>query len=390
MNNRLLWVGFFLGAWGMGACSSAGSTDKDYGGGGSLGGEDGGAGSGGSGIDVPDSGFLEVSTEDTALETGGTKEPIPVDCTGCQGIGEGLENLLCAIELCDPKMVMSSEYHSPTATKPQKIASSRSAVARFGAPNNGLAPLVNDSYALMATGPAKGTDHNVTLGDFGLTTPDGASVPDPFAPPQDTINLTYDVMEWKLRLKAPAEAHGFRINYVFFSEEYDEYIGREFNDKFYIFLEAASTNGGARTVINFTECRDPNSYHDFTCSAAQAANDLCHEGDRFCYVAINTALSDCCWYQGCPNKTKPNTDISGTGFSCGTEQVDGLGDGSMGHTYGSSTGWLKTEWPIEPNEEFTLIFHIHDTADSLFDSEVILDGFTFLTQVDKGTAPVVK
>ena len=42
MNNRLLWVGFFLGAWGMGACSSAGSTDKDYGGGGSLGGEDGG------------------------------------------------------------------------------------------------------------------------------------------------------------------------------------------------------------------------------------------------------------------------------------------------------------------------------------------------------------
>jgi hypothetical protein len=242
----------------------------------------------------------------------------------------------------------------------------------------------------MATGPAKGTDHNVTLGDFDFATPDGKSVVDPFAPAQDTFNQTYDVMEWKVRLKAPSQAHGFRVHYVFFSVEYEEYIGREFNDKFYIFLEAGSTNGGQRTVINFTDCREPNTYFDFMCSPDQAASGTCEEGKRYCYIAVNTALSECCWYKGCPDKTEPNTDITGTGFSCGTEQTDGLGDGSMGFTYGSSTGWLMTEWPIEPDEEFTLIFHIHDTADSLFDSEVILDGFTFLTQAGKGTVPVVK
>jgi hypothetical protein len=61
----------------------------------------------------------------------------------------------------------------------------------------------------------------------------------------------------------------------------------------------------------------------------------------------------------------------------------------MGFTYGSSTGWLYTEWPIEPNEEFTITFHIHDTADAILDSEVILDRFIFVKDPDPGTGPVV-
>jgi hypothetical protein len=110
----------------------------------------------------------------------------------------------------------------------------------------------------------------------------------------------------------------------------------------------------------------------------------CEEGDQLCYVTINSALSECCWYDGCTTMAE-NTDISGTGFECGTEDVDYVGDYSMGYTYGSSTGWLVTEWPVEPNEEFTITFHLHDTADSLLDSEVILDKFVFVTEADAGT-----
>jgi hypothetical protein len=44
-----------------------------------------------------------------------------------------------------------------------------------------------------------------------------------------------------------------------------------------------------------------------------------------------------------------------------------------------------TEWPVEPGEEFWLTFHVHDTGDGIFDSEVILDGLQFVGAVTPGT-----
>ncbi len=199
---------------------------------------------------------------------------------------------------------------------------------------------------------------------------------DPFA---RYISLSHDVMEWRIHLKAPAGAHGFRIHYVFLSEEYDEFIGTPFNDKFYIFLEAASTNNGERTVINFTRCRNEDTYYDFICDPAQ--HPYCEEDQHYCYIAINTAFSECCWFRDCPDGTW-STDLSGTGFSCAADR-----DGDT-ETFGSSTGWLKTEWVIEPEEEFDIIFHIHDTADHIYDSEVIIDKFLFVGSVDPDTGPV--
>jgi hypothetical protein len=94
-------------------------------------------------------------------------------------------------------------------------------------------------------------------------------------------------------------------------------------------------------------------------------------------VAINTALSECCWLGGCPDG-KATTDIGGTGFSCADQ-------GGDSDTHGSSTGWLMTEWPIEPGETFKLTFHIHDTGDGVFDSAAILDGLQFVGSVTPGT-----
>ncbi len=313
----------------------------------------------------------DTSTEDSGPENELTSEPIVPECTDCPGVGNSLEHMLCAIDLCDEDVVLDQEYTSPTV--PNKTDTTRAAVVRFGDPTNHLAPLLNDSYTLMATGPASGVLHDNALG--GLL--GGKSVPDPF----DKQHPTYDVMEWRLHLKAPAEADGFQIHYVFFSEEYDEYVGSQYNDKFYVFIEAASTNDFTRTVINFTACRNPNGYHDFVCTAEQAERNICVEGEKYCYIAINTALSECCWYGGCPQGTW-STNISGTGFVCAASE---LADSS---SRGSSTGWLVTEWPIEPGEEFDIIFHIHDTSDGQLDSEVILDKFLFVKNVQAGTAPV--
>jgi hypothetical protein len=304
---------------------------------------------------------IDVDTDgDDDDGTGGQTGPIPTECDGCVSTGSGLENMLCAFDICDPETFVDQGYASPTGST---VAGTYAAVSRFGSQTNGLAPKLNDSYALVASGPATGTEHTQDMG--------GGTAPDPWANDEYADAETHDNMEWTLSLKAPSEAHGFGFKYVFFSEEYDDFIGTTFNDKFYVFIEAGSTNGGARSIINFTACREPDSYFDFQCGAGQTG---CQEGARYCYIAINSAFSDCCWYNGCPQGTSAQvgTKIDGTGFECATGQM------MDGPTQGSSTGWLQTTWPILPDETFTLVFHIHDTGDGIFDSEVILDSFQFL------------
>ncbi len=307
--------------------------------------------------------FDGTAAPPVAPTSSGDDVAILPSCSGCSGVGGELDNMRCAIELCDDELFLEQNYSSPSDSA---VDGTFAAVRRFGSARNDLEPRHGDSYALMATGPATGTDHSRELG--------GQSVLDPFAADADTD--VFDVMEWRLRLQAPPTANGFSIRYVYFSEEYDDYIGTEFNDKFYVFLEAGSTNGGKRTVINFTECRDSQQYYDFVCGQGM---QYCNPGERYCYIAINTALSECCWYGGCQLETD-RTDISGTGYECA------FGSSTDFDAHGSSTGWMETQWPIEPNEVFDLTFHIHDSGDGIYDSEVILDRFVFLEEANPGTA----
>ena len=143
-------------------------------------------------------------------------------------------------------------------------------------------------YSLMSTGLT-----NTTRGESIHSLPGGTGLPDPFA--NDSL-ISYDHVEFKVQLTAPPEAVGFAIDYVFMSVEYEEYIGSNFNDKFYIQLNAPSTTSDQEQVINFTDCLDPNSYYDL----------ISPLGDPQCYIAINTAFSESC--------DNVITDISGTGF----------------------------------------------------------------------------
>ena len=276
-----------------------------------------------------------------AGEATGKLEP---DCGGFTCLGTSMEAVQCGLDLCYPNyedMVQSVAVSSPSNSN---YSNAYAAVEHFGYPTNDLAPFAPPSYVLLASGTATGTSHSVNLG--------GSEINDPFDPGGNGAN---DVVEIKLTMKAPPGAKGFSIDYIFFSEEYEEYIGTSFNDKFYILLNAPETTGGQDTIINFTGCSNPSLYFDFD-----------KDGSKWCYIAINTAFSEPC--------TNPTTDISGTGFECGAPDS----------SHGSSTGWLVTTWPIESEEEFTLTFHVHDASDSIYDSEVILDNFTWEADVVVG------
>jgi len=299
--------------------------------------------------------------------------PIEEDCSGCTNTGATPEVMLCAIDLCDPSVATGTEVSSPTG---DNITGAYGAVVRFGDAANDLEPILNGSYAGMASGPASGTGHSTDLAG-------GGTASDPYSSDGYDIN---DVVEWRIHLTAPEGAHGFEFYYVFFSEEYDDFVGTSFNDKFYVF-KSAQNDDASRQIINFTDCRDPATYSDFTCSSTDAvgssalAAGACTDGNKYCYIAINSALSDCCWYNGCPDGTG-GTNIAGTGFECaGTQLTDSMAKGS-------STGWLKTSWPCEPGEQFDIVFHIHDTSDGIYDSEVILDSFQFVGTSEAGTVPI--
>lgn len=307
-------------------------------------------------------------------------DAIAMDCGACVATGVDLADLRCAIDLCDPGYVRNGDgayaavtgYRSAGMGGTCALEDTREALARFGAPSNDLAPRLNGSYAILATGDWDAVPHTTSCSPLPEGDPDaGPLVEDGFVG-GDANKIMYDAVEWRLELRAPSAARSFSFDYVFFSTEYDEAISGLHSDKFYAILEAASTNAGAPTVINTTACRDEAAYFDFE-------NEY---GVKACYVAVNSALSECCWYGGCPDGTA-ETSIAGTGFECaGGALSDAAGNGS-------STGWLRTAWPIEPGEEFAVTFHVHDTNDSSFDSAAIVDAFRFHTTANSGeTVPV--
>ncbi len=134
-----------------------------------------------------------------------------------------------------------------------------------------------------------------------------------------------DLAQVELELTAPADAHSFSFDFRFFSAEYPDYIGSQYNDTFYAILQADSTHDGQPTNISF----------DAAGKAIEINNN---------YFA---------------NPFHPCSE-RGSGF-----------------VYGGSTCWLRTSWPIEPGETFVLTFSVHDEGDAIYSSTVLLDNFRF-------------
>lgn len=275
-------------------------------------------------------GAVEIDGDDIDNDCDGVKAGEPgsaIDCTCATScVGSTVDDFLCAMDMCCDNLVINKAVSSPTGAN---TTGAWGAITQYGSASNDLTPFQGSSYAVLSSGLYGSPSHQIgdALSGSGSAYIGG--------------DEAYDAVEYAVTMKAPTGATGFSIDYIFMSAEYEEFIGSQYNDKFFIYLEAASTSGGARTVINFTDCSNPNAYYDTIIG-----------GQKVCYIAINTAFSEPC--------TNPATNIAGTGYEC---------------DIGSSTGWLTTKWPINSDETFKLIFHIHDTSDEIYDSLVLLDNF---------------
>jgi hypothetical protein len=275
---------------------------------------------------------------------GETDEPSSdCDCGGA--------DLVRALDLCDDRFLRSWEerFVAPGA------ANGSAVLERYGAGSNGLGTRHGCTYAVLATAPVDiaacdpelcpsghrqpGTDYYY---DGWFACEDGPGEPEP-SPTGSDGALICDARQLVLHLTAPSNANGFSFDFVYLSTEYPEWVGEGFNDTFYAIVDRPSVS----------------EYRNISYDEAG------HE------IEIDNAFFE----------SPPTTDITGTGY-------DGtcLNEDFSRTVCGSSTGWLRTSWNVNPGEEFSLTFSIHDEGDGFYDSATILDNFEWsLNPVDPGT-----
>lgn len=158
----------------------------------------------------------------------------------------------------------------------------------------------------------------------------------------------------EVKLRAPKNATGYKYFFKFYSFEFAEYVCTPYNDQ-YIALVDPAPAGSQNGNISFDKSKNPVSVNI-------AFFDICNPN-------ANDFASKC--NSGCPSKPNPycpngDAELAGTGFA------DGWGEDA------GATIWLQTEAPIGGGEEFTIRFAIWDTADQIYDSTVLIDGFQWI------------
>ncbi len=135
-----------------------------------------------------------------------------------------------------------------------------------------------------------------------------------------------DLLWFQATLEVPGGTHGFRVDFAFFSEEFPEFVGSQYNDMFVVWSSSESYVG-----------------------------NLCFVNNQPCTV---TALWPVDYEQFAP-------ELAGTGF----EIID--------FDEGGGTGWYQIKGSAEPHETLQLTFALFDMGDDILDTLVLLDGFSW-------------
>ncbi|MEM6291143.1 MAG: choice-of-anchor L domain-containing protein [Myxococcota bacterium] len=179
------------------------------------------------------------------------------------------------------------------------------------------------------------TEHGSNLGEGGAPFEDCDGVGDCSDSLRDQwqagLAEANDLLWLQFETQAPAGTYGFSFDFAFFSAEFPEYVGSEFNDIFVAWSSSESYTG-----------------------------NLCFVNDQPCTV---TAL----WP---PQFTEGNPALDGTLFEPGEGEDDGLPG-----TSGEATGWFEARGSAIPGEFVQLTFAVFDMGDTIFDTLVLLDNF---------------
>lgn len=175
----------------------------------------------------------------------------------------------------------------------------------------------SDDMVLLSSGYASqvlsGQDH-----DLGTTGYD----------PTEPVSPVYDQALLELTLQVPEGMHSLKFDWYFLSREYPFYVGSSFNDRFTVMQSGALFDGN----IVFDE---NGSVVDVNNALFTVTDALSLEGTGF-------------W--------RPSS-VSPTGFD------------------GGGTGWVTTQTPVQPGEVVDLRIDVHDVADGVYDSGVVIDNF---------------
>jgi Putative metal-binding motif len=210
--------------------------------------------------------------------------------------------------------------------------------------------------------PAYGTSPNNALMCRFSKAPDGfpRDAPSCTGVPTSTDRTATDGMALELTLVVPSNAVGLSFDFDFYSTEFPNYVCSEKNDHFVALLSSKHPKTPADKNISFDS--------------------------RGSVVNVNSGFMAVC---------RPAT-INGRTFACprGEAELKGTGmdlelqnQDNEPYLQGGATGWLRTNAPVVPGETIVLRLAIWDTADSAWDSTVLLDNFTWLLKDQPKVVP---
>lgn len=232
---------------------------------------------------------------------------------------------------------------SYTPRQGQRLLALSSGVAR--APGQaGATRSCSDELPTRSTGLPEGFDGQSSSCDL-------------FTDEKPSVN---DAVALELELRVPSNVAAISFDSAFFTDEYPDFICSIFNDFFQVVVMPKRMGSGKEGNVVFDQDGNPVSVNNSLLRVCEPGE---HGGKSFT----------------CPLGP---TSLAGTGIDdcAGTALLPGgiFGDlNGMREAYGASTGWLNTQFAVEPSEIITIRFTIWDSGDSSLDSVSIVDHVRF-------------
>ncbi len=298
---------------------------------------------------------LKVCRDNTDNDCDKKTDELPTRCDDPSKLSKDNPlDMARAMEICDSDHKCGMESKCPGKLKCVNGKCSRILKAWFNSKASGKArailsqfaksgpfkPKAGKAFAVLSSGladyspaqkcPQSGSSFKVTGVD-----------PDPSAKDKKAN----DYIELGLEILVPTNARSFDFDFNFFSTEYPEWVGSQYNDTFWVNLTSKKFNGN----ISFDSKKVP--------------------------IRINNAFFSICD----PYASKPITKtmctkkpasqyLTGTGYAQDCSPKPYMATGG-------ATDWLHTTSPVTPGETIKLVFSIFDKGDFILDSSVLIDNF---------------
>lgn len=346
--------------------------------------------------DLVNPGAFEVDNNDVDDDCDGVVDnPVPICDAGLASNSNNPADYARAIDLCQfttenpplsqRKWGVINSWLRRANDSGSPNANSRSLRPNFG---NNNAPQNSNRFAMMSSGFAAApgqTNPNHAGWEAGNDMGADVSAPAdwlaangnqfPNAPGCTISNNTNanDSVMYKVRVRVPTNANSFSVKMYFFSSEYPEYVCTAFNDFFVTLVDSSDPdNPSDKNIAIYSEGNNDWPVGVNLVSAAPGLFTECDNGNIGCAGGPNQP------YNGCQSEN----GLLGTGFDAFASACANNDD------VGGATGWLTMAGNVTPGETMEIRFAIWDTADSFWDSLVILDDWQWSVQAaEPGVTP---